>query len=722
MNPRRAFVTGVGVVGPAGVGLEVLRDAVAAGQRHLAPLTLFPTPSTAAHPVGEIATIDTTHGSLPRTHRLALAALEQLNLAHAVPDWILLGTTTGGMLTTEELFRQEVRDPTPYRYHGLSTVADELRRALGLSIPTLTLSTACSSGAVALILGLALIRSGRARCVIAGGVDSLCRLTYHGFSLLQIVDPQGARPLDVNRKGMTVAEAAALFLLEGADTPPAAARAELLGGGLSCDAYHATAPRADGTGAARAMKLALRDAGVRAREVDYLNLHGTGTPDNDAAEAKAVHEIFGDAHPALSSTKGAFGHSLAASGAFEAAIATICIEDGLRPANVGLETLDPDLRLDPVRQPSSGAVRVVQSNSLGFGGNNASLVLGHPDAGLRTPPLPSASRTLSVLGSGCFTSAGDTAATLERLGAGEACTGRLGEEVLAARLPGRTFRRMKRLPRLALAAAREALAGIGEDLTPAAVVWATGWGSLSESHDFLTKLFASNEAFSSPIDFTSSVHNATAGQLAIHWSATGPNVTTSGTTDSFWQAVVAAELLADGEPQLLIGGDEYHEVFTPLVDPTASGTPSDGAAAVLVRRAADTDSGAYLSTAVSAASGDRDAVEELVDRLGGASDLRRRLGALWLGLPLRDPALVAAQRKTLERLLGPDLPTIDYRRWLGHYPTVSAVAVVLALHALNGELPLSGLADGKSSGAPSGPVHLVLELGSPLSALEVGRR
>ncbi len=735
MTPPRAFITDVGIVSPAGVGVDSVRSALTDSTCHLVSPSLFRVAPAHDHPVGQVTVPLGGDQRLPRTHRLALAALEQLSLDRAPRvDWICLGTTTGGMVTTEALLKRSESDPSAYGWHGLGTVARAIGERLNGPVKSLTFSTACSSGAVALIAGLALIRSGRARTVLAGGVESLCRLTVHGFSLLQIVDPHGARPLDANRKGMTVGEGAALFVLQAADAPPAGGLAEVVGGGLSCDAHHATAPDPQGRGAARAMQKALREAGLEPSAIDYLNLHGTGTPDNDAAEARAVHTVFGGDPPLLSSTKGTFGHSLAASGAVEAAIAIVCLADGLVPANVGLQQLDEGLELAPCREPVRRPLSVVMSNSLGFGGNNASVVLSAPQpsavegsprsvGAVEPEPLATGGGRLTVLGAACLTGGGDTEHTVARFFEGDPCAGRFADADLAARFKGRAFRRQRRLPRLATWVSQDALAQVPDSEGAVdGVFWATGWGALTESYGFLQKLFASDGAFSSPIDFAASTHNAPAGQLAMGFGAQGPNVTTSGGVDSFWQAALATSLLADPGLQLLVAADEYHGEFTPLLQPDAVVEPADGAAALIVTRTPGL--GPYLEVLSPSAEGrSGDPLQALLDGLGGIDHIRAEVGGLWLGTPSGDHLRAQRQEDRLVELFGDVMPVVGYRQRLGGFPTATGVAVVLALRGLVDEQSLATVTSGNAGlAARPGLPQLIIELGEDASALEVGLR
>jgi 3-oxoacyl-[acyl-carrier-protein] synthase-1/3-oxoacyl-[acyl-carrier-protein] synthase II len=215
--------------------------------------------------------------------------------------------------------------------------------------------------------------------VLAGGADALCRLTYYGFNSLQLIDPSGARPLDRDRNGMTVAEGSAMLILEAGESSPDNAMQNFWWRTI-CDAYHPAAPHPEGKGALAAMKKAVENGGISPADIEYINLHGTGTKDNDLAEAKAIHSIFGKNIPPMSSVKGATGHSLGASGAIESIICAAAIREGVIPANTGCINPDPELNLTPVLAPLEQKVGAVLSNSFGFGGNNACLVLADPRA------------------------------------------------------------------------------------------------------------------------------------------------------------------------------------------------------------------------------------------------------------------------------------------------------------------------------------------------------
>ncbi|BDD86296.1 beta-ketoacyl synthase N-terminal-like domain-containing protein [Desulfofustis limnaeus] len=715
------YISGIGIVSSLGTGPEATCTALTAGRSAIAPLSLFPLLHGQPLPVGQVSD-ELVPSPLPRTHRLALAAAGQVvRDDDRPPDAVIIGTTTGGILTSEELLRSGVTAQAQFRYHGLTSVAEEVARAVRCYGPALTVSTACSSGSVALTLALRLLQQGVYERILAGGADSLCRLTYFGFHSLQLVDRIGCRPLDQKRLGMSVAEGAALLLLTR--TRPARPLAVLAGAGLSCDAHHPAAPHPDGDGALAAMQAALDDAACKPESVDYLNLHGTGTPDNDLAEAKAIHRLFAQPPP-LSSVKGATGHSLAASGAIEAVLAALAVSRGLLPANTGCRQPDPALDLKPLRTPQHRIVTTVLSNSFGFGGNNCCLVLQvPPDAGrctLAPRHHETDKRFLAIHDGRCLSGAGDTAATLERLRNGVTAAG-LVDLSAAAHLPPRLVRRLKRLPRLALALAAATLGNDRSAGVPTAIFLGTGWGALSETHDFLERLASSNEQFPSPTDFVGSVHNAPASQIAIWAHATGANITVSGGNHSFEQALWAADLILDDHdaPALVLGVDEGHQHLSPLFDASipADSPLADGGGALLVSRRHDGATG-LISTPFYRCRRDPEAIAALLDWYGGSDAIRSRCGAILAGFPADRRDAGEEQLSRFLAMAGTTVPVLRYRELVGEYASASAVAAVLAWQLLvHGELPAS-LAQGPPRSL-AGKTILLLTSDDYLSALEI---
>jgi 3-oxoacyl-[acyl-carrier-protein] synthase-1/3-oxoacyl-[acyl-carrier-protein] synthase II len=714
----------MGIISPVGRGIPQTIHAIRESLSGIQPLTLFPAASAEPLPVGEIKeAIDT--GSVPRTHSLALIAARQaLNDAPGDPPCaIVIGVTTGGVLTTEENLKRGRADPQSFAYHAVGSVADYLARELNCRGPVLTVSTACSSGGVALKVAANLLKTGSVKRVLAGGVDALCRLTYYGFNALQLIDPDGARPLDRDRKGMSVSEGAAMLVLEAHENPPANAVAQVLGAGLSCDAFHPAAPHPQGAGGIAAMQAAVAEAGIALADIDYINLHGTGTIHNDLSEASAIDTLFGDRKPLLSSVKGAFGHSLAAPGAIEAVVAALCIQHGRVPANTGCERPDPALKLDPVMKPARADLDVVLSNSFGFGGNNAAVILAKP-ASDRRPNDTAAPAFLNVVGSACITGSGRTEQTLEDLFQGKGCRGKPPAAEISKNLAPGTVRRLKRLPRMALALAVAAHGASGLPTSPAAVFFGTGWGPLSETYDFFDNMCQSTEELTSPTNFVGSVHNSPAGQVAIHFQSTGPNITATGGDYSFEQALITAGLLAgeipDGEDMLVIGTDEYHEKLSPLFDRSLlpDDGPSDGGGALCLQKA-DSRSGLRIRPAFLArAEKHPEIISMLTEALGGADGFAEKYGVLLGGIPL---AVRGQGEKQLDDLLaqtGFKGPVIDYRKFTGEYASASATATVLAIRLVqSADVPAQ--LGGKKSGSLKGKGALVIGLGRYVTAIEV---
>jgi len=324
-----------------------------------------------------------------RNNRLAELGLRSDGFADAVQRararfgagriGVFLGTSTSGILQTELAYRR--RDPATgalpadlhyAQTHNTYSVARYVRQRLGLQGPAAVVSTACSSSAKVFGQAARLIELGLIDAAVVGGVDSLCLTTLYGFSALELVSPDICRPWDAGRKGLSIGEAAAFALLErDADRP----QAWLLGCGESSDGHHMSSPHPEGAGAAMAMRQALAQAGLAAEDVGYVNLHGTGTPGNDAAEARAVQAVFGRATP-CSSTKGHTGHTLGAAGGVEASIAMLALQHGLAPAGLNVQQLDPALGVNYLLRNQTLPLRAVASNSFGFGGSNCCLVFG----------------------------------------------------------------------------------------------------------------------------------------------------------------------------------------------------------------------------------------------------------------------------------------------------------------------------------------------------------
>jgi 3-oxoacyl-[acyl-carrier-protein] synthase-1 len=323
-----------------------------------------------------------------RNNRLARLGLAGDGFADAVAEarerygrdrvGVFMGTSTSGILQTELAYRRRGDDgslPADFHYpttHNTFSLAWFVQACLGLEGPAVVVSTACSSSAKAFGNAARMIAAGLCDAAVVGGVDSLCLTTLYGFGSLGLLSPEPCRPFDAQRKGISIGEGAGFALLEKAPQPGAV---RLLGVGESSDAYHMSSPHPEGLGAQLAMRGAIESAGIAAADVDYINLHGTGTQSNDETEARAVHALFGDRVP-CSSTKGWTGHTLGACGAIEAVICALALREGFLPGSANTRDVDPALRLNYLVRNEDADAGIVMSNAFGFGGTNCSLVLG----------------------------------------------------------------------------------------------------------------------------------------------------------------------------------------------------------------------------------------------------------------------------------------------------------------------------------------------------------
>lgn len=324
-----------------------------------------------------------------RNNRLAQLALEQDGFIAAVQAAIahygservgvFLGTSTSGILSSEIAYRE--RDPVSgalpphYLYretHNAFSVSDFVRTLLGIEGPSTVVSTACSSSAKVFATAQRMIALGLIDAAIVGGVDSLCLTTLYGFRSLQLVSPDPCKPFDAHRNGISAGEGGAFALIERVNDA-VAGDILLTGIGESSDAHHMSSPHPEGLGARNAIVEALATAGLEPAQIDYINLHGTATPSNDAAEDAAVFSVFGARTP-CSSTKGHTGHTLGAAGGIEAVICAIALQGGFMPGGVGTSEIDSRLRSNYLLRTHERPLRHVLSNSFGFGGSNCSLI------------------------------------------------------------------------------------------------------------------------------------------------------------------------------------------------------------------------------------------------------------------------------------------------------------------------------------------------------------
>jgi len=399
MPMRKVVVTGLGVVSPIGIGVPAFREALFAGRSGIGPLTAVLTDRLSIRIAAEV------RGFTPEDHfdprrlplldrisqfavvaareAMAMAGLE-FSDALAARTATVLGVGVGGIGTLDDAFHRLYAEQAarlhPFTIPRLmvSAPASHVTMEFGLTGPAFTASSACASAGHALATALMLLRSGMADVVVSGGTDAPLTLgTLKGWEAMRIVSPDTCRPFSRDRSGMVVGEGAAVLVLESeehARARGAEVLAELAGAGMSADARDLTAP--DAEGAARAMRLALDDAGLNLGEVPYVNAHGTATAANDVTEAQAIHAVFGPHARRLmvSSSKSMLGHALGAAGALEAAATVLALRHGVVPPTANFTEPDPACPVDAVPNEARAVpIRAALSNSFAFGGLNAVL-------------------------------------------------------------------------------------------------------------------------------------------------------------------------------------------------------------------------------------------------------------------------------------------------------------------------------------------------------------
>ena len=324
---------------------------------------------------------ESLNGVDSRNLRFALTALAQIETEiHAYTAQfakqrlaVIVGTSTSGIADNESVLKVQFQQSVQHQKQEMGSLAEALQQYLGWEGPAYTISTACSSAAKALAVGQRLLNADLADAVLVGGIDTLCKLTLNGFDSLESLSNGICQPCGANRDGINIGEAAGLFLLSKAPAP-----VMLLSSGESMDAWHISAPHPEGKGAAEAMQKALDAAQLQASDIDYLNLHGTSTPQNDAMEIKAVQTVFSDAAVALSSTKHKTGHCLGAAGAIEAFICQqVLLDQSWLPLHHAGELDETLAKQNYVLTPHLNTpIRYAMSNSFAFGGSNISLIFG----------------------------------------------------------------------------------------------------------------------------------------------------------------------------------------------------------------------------------------------------------------------------------------------------------------------------------------------------------
>ncbi len=507
-------------------------------------------------PSGDMMSRTSLMGMLAIRQALADAgidAVERLGAACGKKRRVVLvsGTTVGGMDITERCFDEpeEERDLEFLKHHDCGSSTRLMADHFGLFDEVSTISTACSSAANAIMLGARLLKSGQADVVVAGGTEALSRFHLNGFNSLMILDHAPCRPFDANRAGLNLGEGAAFVVLESEESARdrgALPHAYLTGYGNACDAFHQTASSENGEGAYLAMKEALATAHLQPSDIQYVNAHGTGTPNNDHSESVSLRRVFGDAMPLVSSTKSFTGHTTSASGSIEAVICILAMQHHFVPSNLGWSAQMED-GITPTLGVSGINLEHVLCNSFGFGGNDSSLVISaHPT---ESEPAELHDDKVKVLAKVEITSEEQLSDIRKYVKPLEA-------------------RRMGKIMKSSLLASLEALAEAGIE-TPDAIITGTKFGCLENSERLLIQIKEEGEGLLKPTYFMQSTHNTIGSNVAIKTHCHGYNVTYTQGDDSLRWAMRDAELLLrDGKVKNVLVGchDESAPAFNAMLE------------------------------------------------------------------------------------------------------------------------------------------------------------
>lgn len=587
--PLRIVITGAGIISAAGVGWKETSGALKSGLSNIGPLRFLDTIhkeipcAEVPYSDEELISIYTSRRKsvcqdecyptfseiignpetvVPRSSLLGMIAADEAVTMAGIRGFsarvaFLNGTTVGVMDITERNFSEYLNGSSKdeyLKYHcdGVSTriIAD----SLGIDIEYLdVVSTACSAAANAIAMGAELIRLGRADIVVAGGAECITKYHFNGFNSLMILDKKPCRPFDADRDGLNLGEGAGYIVLESEEF--AAMRgahpiAELSGWGNACDAYHQTATSEDGKGAFLSMSRALEVAGLNPSDIDYINAHGTGTPNNDLTEGVAIQRLFGKNIPPVSSTKGLTGHPTSAAAGVEAVISLIALNEGFIPANLRFENKSPELNFIPVVECIEGVkLNHILSNSFGFGGNDSTLIFSSlKAAGGNGSVEDECGKRIYING-----------AAIVGVERGEDGDFYVKEPDYKGVISPIAARRLSKVIKRTYYTAVTALRESGVTM-PDAVITGTGLGCTDDTIKFLKGMVENGENFLSPSLFITSTPNTIGSSIAMMLKCHGFNNTHVNDAMAFEGALL--------ESFMLLQKTEYNNVLLNSADET----------------------------------------------------------------------------------------------------------------------------------------------------------
>lgn len=574
-------ITGLGIICAIGNDTQSVLESLQKGESGIRPMKYLQSKHNDL-PVGEVqlsndemkamlgiespapASRTSLMGAIAIRQALKQAGIESLQGKRVA---VISGTTVGGMDLTELYFEQMKTDDALLSLPsdnecGQSTI--EMAQMAGVeNAECCTISTACSSALNSIILGTEMLKRDEVDLVIAGGSEALSVFHLNGFNTLMILDKERCRPFDETRAGLNLGEGAAFVILEKNAAEPLA---YIAGYGNRCDAFHQTASSENGEGAYLAMTEALTMAKLKPSDIQYVNAHGTGTPNNDPSESEALKRVFGEQMPEVSSTKSYTGHTTSASGSIETVICVLAMQHGFVPGNLGWKHQMPG-GITPTLGQNDVVLNHVICNSFGFGGNDSSLVLSRMQP--EGEDMQSPDYEVEVASEETITSVAELPGLKEFVSVME--SRRMGKLLKASHLS--SFRALKQ-------------AGIE---CPDAIISATSRGMLEFSHLFLEDIIANGEELLKPTLFMQSTHNTLSSAIAIRTKCHGYNITYSQGDDSMrWALRDAERLIKTGKAQSVLVGsfDESTPILNSFAERSGKEVPAEiyARSLVLVRK------------------------------------------------------------------------------------------------------------------------------------------
>ena len=588
---NRCVVTGLGAISAIGRSLPECWQSILESKSGIGRTATVNTDNCYTDFSAEIA--DFPENGKDRTVALCLKAVEEALSDAAVSDFngdrrasVIMGSCVGGGRSIEKYYT-EAKSRENILNMPISALANHVAARCHAGGTVTNIANACAAGTISIAYACDLIRAGKADIVVAGGADAFSPVPYAGFLSLHALEDGPCSPFN-HSHGITLGEGAGALIVESyahAKARGAKIYCEVLGAGVSSDAFHITAPRPDGAGQIAAIRTAIAASGLRAADIDYINAHGTGTAKNDEAEFLSLHTIFDPEHgtPGVSSTKAMTGHCLGAAGAIEAVFTVKALTENLMPPTLGyaeedLATLEQKagaLNFCP-NVPVPKKLANVMSNSFAFGGNNASIVFGRE--GGKLPPVPD-KKEIVLTGMGMVTPLGNGKARYieackaeERICAGSAASRVGAEDFNAVGLKMAFYRKLDHFSQLqavsGLAALHDSGLTVGEDnAARIGIAVGSSEGALGPSCEFQKMIAEKGNAAGSAFKFPNTVYNAAGGYLSICTGVRGYSVTvTNGAQSGLQSAVYAAEVLRNGQADAMLvsGSDENGEILAEL--------------------------------------------------------------------------------------------------------------------------------------------------------------